>query len=130
MNENDIGKLIVNSAYQIHRRLGPGLFEKVYEEVMEYDLKKLSLEVKRQHPVSVQYDDLMIQDAFRADLIVNNLVIVELKSVETLHDIHRKQVRNYLKLTNLKLGYLINFNETLIKEGIVRIVNGLNDSST
>ncbi|MBZ9627390.1 GxxExxY protein [Psychroflexus sp. CAK1W] len=125
MDENQLSKIIVNTAYQIHTQLGPGLLESVYEEIMYFELRKLNLNVDRQKPIPVIWDDLKMQLGFRADLIVNNKVIIELKSVESIAPVHPKQVLTYLKLTNLKLGLLINFNESLIKNGITRIVNNL-----
>jgi GxxExxY protein len=125
MNENQLSKIIVNTAYQIHTQLGPGLLESVYEEIMYFELKKQNLNIDRQKPIPVVWDDLKMKLGFRADLIVNNKVIVELKSVENIAPVHPKQVLTYLKLTDLKLGLLINFNESLIKNGITRIVNNL-----
>jgi GxxExxY protein len=125
MNENELSKIIVNTAYQIHTELGPGLLESVYEEIMDFELRKLNLNVERQKAIPVIWNDLKMNIGFRADLIVNNKVIIELKSVENIAPAHPKQVLTYLKLTNLKLGLLINFNEALIKNGISRIVNNL-----
>ena len=125
MYENQLSKIIVNTAYQIHSQLGPGLLESVYEEIMYYELRQQNLDVDRQKPIPVIWDDLKMQLGFRADLIVNNKVIIELKSVENIAPVHPKQVLTYLKLTNIKLGLLINFNESLIKNGITRIVNNL-----
>ena len=125
MNENEISKIIVNTAYQIHTQLVPGLLESVYEEIMDFELRKLNLNVERQKAIPVIWNDLKMNIGFRADLIVNNKVIIELKSVENIVPTHPKQVLTYLKLTNLKLGLLINFNEALIKNGISRIVNNL-----
>ena len=125
MNENELSKIIVNTAYQIHTELGPGLLESVYEEIMDFELRKLNLNVERQKAIPVIWNDLKMNIGFRADLIVNNKVIIELKSVENIAPTHPKQVLTYLKLTNLKLGLLINFNEALIKNGISRIVNNL-----
>jgi len=125
MNENEIAKIIVDVAYKMHVALGPGLLESAYETVMEYDLLKRGLIVGRQVDVPIYYDGIKIETAFRADLIVNDLVIIELKSVEQLHPVHPKQLLTYLKLTDKHLGLLINFNVPLIKNGITRIVNGL-----
>lgn len=125
MDENQLSKTIVNTAYQIHTQLGPGLLESVYEEIMYFELRKQNLNVDRQKPIPVIWGDLKMQLGFRADLIVNNKVIIELKSVESIAPVHPKQVLTYLRLTNLKLGLLINFNESLIKNGITRIVNNL-----
>jgi GxxExxY protein len=125
MNENEIAKIIVDVAYHIHKRLGPGLLESAYEPVMEHEIQKRGLRVARQVVIPLVYDGLVIEEAFRADLIVEDLVIVELKSVEQIHPVHPKQLLTYLKLTNKRLGLLINFNAPLIKDGITRIVNGL-----
>lgn len=125
MTENELSKIIVNIAYNIHVKLGPGLLESVYEKIMCYELKKLGLSVENQKAIPVTWDDIDMEVGFRSDLIVEKLVITELKSVEKVMPVHKKQLLTYLKLTNLKLGLLINFNESLIKEGITRIVNNL-----
>jgi GxxExxY protein len=125
MSENDLSKIIVNAAYQIHTKLGPGLLESVYEKIMCYELANQGLSVEFQKGIPVIWNDVKMDIGFRADLIVENLVVVELKSVETILPVHQKQLLTYLKLTDLKLGLLINFNETLIKNGITRIVNNL-----
>jgi GxxExxY protein len=125
MHENEISREIVDAAYKIHTRLGPGLFESVYERVMRYELEKRGLVVVAQHPVPVVYESVHIEEAFRADLIVQDKVIVELKSVEAVAAIHRRQLLTYLRLSGLRLGLLINFNVDLIKDGISRIANGL-----
>lgn len=125
MTENEISKIVVNTAYKIHVELGPGLLESVYEKIMYYELKKLGLSVENQKAIPVTWDDIDLEVGFRSDLIVENLVIIELKSVERVMPVHQKQLLTYLKLTKLKLGLLINFNESLIKDGITRIVNKL-----
>jgi GxxExxY protein len=125
MRENEISREIVDAAYKIHRRLGPGLFESVYERILRYELEKRGLIVLAQHPVPVIYESVRIDEAFRADLIVHEKVIVELKSVETIAPIHQRQLLTYLRLSELRLGLLINFNVELIKNGITRIANGL-----
>ena len=125
MTENEVAKLVVNVAYQIHTKLGPGLLESVYEEIMVHELIKLNLLTERQKTISVYWDDLKMDVGFRADIIVENKVIIELKSVETIAPAHPKTLLTYLKMTGLKLGLLINFNEELIKHGITRIVNNL-----
>jgi GxxExxY protein len=125
MTENELSKIIVNAAYEIHTTLGPGLLESVYEEIMFYELKNKGLDVERQRGIPVIWDELKMEIGFRADLIVENKVIIELKSVEEIAKVHQKQLLTYLKLTGLKLGLLINFNEALIKNGITRIVNNL-----
>jgi len=125
MTENEISTIIVNKAYEIHVKLGPGLLEAVYEEVMFYELVKQGLKVERQKAIPVIWDNLKMNLGFRADIIVEDKVIVELKSVEQLSPVHPKQLLTYLKIADKKLGLLINFNEKLIKNGIIRIVNNL-----
>lgn len=125
MTENEIAAQVVDAAYQIHVKLGPGLFESVYEVVLAYELKNRGLHIERQAPISIEYEGIKFDEGFRADVIVENKVIIELKSIESLGNVHKKQLLTYLKLTNMKLGLLINFGESLIKDGIVRIVNGL-----
>jgi GxxExxY protein len=125
MTENDIGTQIIDSAIQIHRELGPGLLEKVYEIILTYELRQRNVAVERQVPIAIEYQGLRFDEGFRADLIVENKVIVELKCVETLNQAHRKQLLTYLRLTGMKLGYVLNFSETLMKNGIARSVNRL-----
>jgi len=125
MNENELAKVIVNTSYKIHVEPGPGLLESVYEEILCYELTKLGYKVDRQKGIPVFWDDFKMDIGFRADLIVENKVIVELKSVELIAPVHSKKLLTYLRLTKLKLGLLINFNEALIKDGITRVVNGL-----
>ncbi|MBC5834537.1 GxxExxY protein [Flavobacterium sp. F372] len=125
MSENEISRIIVDVAYKIHIKLGPGLLESVYEAIMCHELIKRGLKVERQKPIPVIWDEIFLDIGFRSDLIVEDKVIVELKSVETLSKVHSKQILTYLKITNMKLGLLINFNEALIRDGIYRVVNGL-----
>lgn len=125
MTENEISKVIVDVAYQIHSKTGPGLFESVYEEIMYYELQKHGLKVERQKGIPVKWEEIKMELGFRADLIVEDKVIIELKSVEAIAQVHPKQLLTYLKITGIKLGLLINFNEALIKNGITRIVNNL-----
>jgi GxxExxY protein len=127
MNENEIARVTVDAAYQLHTRLGPGILETVYEVALAHQLRKRQLRVERQVPVPIIWDDIAFDEGFRADLIVENLVIIELKSIEALAPVHSKQLLTYLRLTDRKLGLLINFGEALIKNGIKRIVNGLPD---
>jgi GxxExxY protein len=129
MNENEIGTILVQSAIDIHRQLGPGLLESVYEVVLAYELNAQGLSVQRQVPISIVYKSMTFEDAFRADLLVADKVIVELKSLEQLNNAHRKQLQTYLRLTSLKLGYLLNFGSDLMKNGIVRAVNGLEETT-
>jgi GxxExxY protein len=125
LNEEEIGKIILDSAFKVHTALGPGLLESVYEAALALELSKMGLVVERQKPIAVRYDGQLLDVAFRADLIVNHLVLVELKSVESVTPLFKKTVTNYLKLIPLRLGFLINFNETHLKDGIIRITNGL-----
>ncbi|MFZ4057092.1 MAG: GxxExxY protein [Ferruginibacter sp.] len=124
-SENEIAKIVVDVAFHLHKRYGPGLFESVYEELICYELSKTDLQVERQKSVPLIHETIQLDAAFRADLIIENLVIIEIKSVEALHSIHYKQLQTYLKLTGCKLGLLINFNSHLIKDGIQRVVNRL-----
>lgn len=123
--ENELSSIIVDCCYHIHVELGPGLLESIYEEVLYFELKRIGLNVERQKAIPVTWKDIKLEMGFRADLIVENKVIIEIKSVEEIHPVHPKQVLTYLKLTGLKLGLLINFNSPLIKTGVTRIVNNL-----
>lgn len=125
--ENLIARQVVDVAYHIHSTLGPGLLEAVYEEIMAYELGKRDFRVTRQQEIPVHYEQMTFPVGFRADLIVDDLVIIEIKSVEKLNPVHKKQLLTYLRLTGKKLGLLINFGEAMIKDGIVRIANGLED---
>ena len=125
MNENELSRVIVDAAFKIHTTLGPGLLESVYEAVLAYELEHRGLTIIRQQAIPVIYDQVKLELGFRADIIVNNKVVLEVKSAETIAPVHAKQLRTYLKLMDLKLGLLINFNVNLIKEGITRVVNNL-----
>jgi len=125
MTENEIGKSVVDIAVQIHRELGPGLLESVYEIAMAHQLQQRGLYVQRQAPVAFEYQGHRFDEGFRADLIVEKKVIVGLKCVEKLNNAHKKQLLTYLRLTGIKLGFLLNFSEALMKHGITRTVNGL-----
>lgn len=125
MTENEIAAIVVDLCLKIYRALGPGLLESVYEEVLCYELEKLGLKYLRQQGIPVIYEDVQMDIGFRADVIIENKVIIEIKSVEALAPVHHKQLLTYLKLTNHKLGLLVNFNVDLIKNGITRIVNNL-----
>jgi GxxExxY protein len=125
MHENDIAREIVDAAFKVHTTLGPGLLESVYEAVLAHELRKRSLKVERQAPIPVVYEEVRLEEGFRADLVVQDKVLVELKSVERVAPVHKKQVLTYLRLSNMKLGLLKNFGEALIKDGITRVVNGL-----
>ena len=119
--------VVVDAAYRVHSTLGPGLLESVYEVVLAYELEQRGLYVKRQVPIPIRYKDMTFDEAFRADLMVEEKLIVELKSVEQVSEAHKKQVQTYLRLTGCKLGLLLNFGEALMKRGITRVVNGLED---
>ncbi len=125
MTENEIAKQVVDAAYQVHTRLGPGLLESVYEVVLAYELKKRGLNVARQLPVPIQYDSITFDEGFRADMMVDDRVILELKSVESVAKVHKKQLLTYLRLADKRLGLLVNFGEELIRDGISRVVNRL-----
>ena len=127
MTENEIGKVIVDSGLTVHRELGPGLLETVYEVTLAHELKQRGLKVERQVPISIKYRGVRFDEAFRADIVVDEKVIVELKSVEQISEAHKKQVQTYLRLNGCKLGFLLNFGEVLMKRGITRVVNGLKD---
>jgi GxxExxY protein len=125
MTENEIAKVIVDAAFKIHKQIGPGLLESAYEALMVHELTKRGLRVVTQQPVEMTYEGVRIEVAFKADLIVEDKVIVELKSLEKVAPVHARQLLTYLRLTNMRLGLLINFGAAQIKNGIVRVVNGL-----
>ena len=125
MTENEIGTIILDAAIYVHRQLGPGLLESVYEAILAKEIEKRGLAVERQKPIPIQFDGMKFEEGFRADIIVENKVIIELKSVEIVNPAHKKQIQTYLRLTGLKLGYLLNFGEAYMKDGITRAVNGL-----
>ena len=129
MHENEITTIVLDAAFKIHTRLGPGLLESVYEVVLAHELRKAGLQVERQVSIPIIYDGLKFDEGFRADLLAGDKVIVELKSVEALKPVHAKQVLTQLRLTDKKLGLLINFGEVSLKNGIKRIVNGPIESS-
>lgn len=125
MAENEISKVIVNTAFKIHSQYGPGLFESVYEELLTYELIKEGLQLRTQVPIPLVHETIKLEAGFRADIIVENKVLIEVKSIDSIAPVHQKQVLTYLRLANLKLGLLINFNVALIKDGIQRIANNL-----
>ena len=127
MTENDIGTLVVGASIDVHRELGPGLLESVYEIALVHELINRQLSVKRQLSIPILYKGIELKEGFKADIIVEDRVILELKSVEKILSVHKKQLQTYLKLTGCKLGYLLNFNETLLKDGIIRCVNQLEE---
>jgi GxxExxY protein len=125
LTENEIAAQIVDASFKVHSALGPGLFELVFERVLLYELRKRGLQVVNQQPVAIDYELVHIEEALKADLIVENLVIVELKSIEAIAPIHKKQLLTYLRLSGMRLGLLINFNVDYIRDGISRVVNNL-----
>jgi len=127
MTENEIGTIVIETAIVMHRELGPGLLETVYEVVLAREPQDRGLRVERQVPVPIRYKNIRFDEAFRADIVVAGKVILELKSVERVTAAHKKQVQTYLRLTGCKLGYLLNFGEALMKAGITRCVNGLDE---
>ena len=128
MNENDIAKEIVDAAYRIHTTLGPGLLESAYQTVLMYEMNRRGLRAVSQLPIPIFYDGIKMDAGFRADLVVEDKVIVEIKSVELIAPVHKKQLQTYLRLTDKRLGFLINFNVALIKTGIIRVVNRLDEA--
>ena len=130
MTENEIAKQILDAAFAVHTKLGPGLLESVYEVVLAYELHKRSLTAERQKPMPKLYDNIRFDEAFRSDLVVNGKVIIELKSVEALLPVHAKQLLPQLRLSGLKLGLLMNFGEAHLKNGIKRVINGHLDAET
>jgi GxxExxY protein len=124
MKENAIGDIVVECAVKAHKRLGPGLLESVYEAVLSHELRNRGLTIERQVSIPITYDGLSFAEGFRADVIVGGKVILELKSVEQVTKAHKKQLLTYLRLSGRKLGYLLNFGEALMKDGISRIING------
>lgn len=127
MTENEIAAAVVDAALKIHKTLGPGLLESVYEAVLDFELQRRGLQVARQVGLPVHYEGVKLELGFRADLIINNKLIIEVKSVEVLAPVHKKQLLTYLRLTDVRLGLLLNFNVELIKDGIQRVVNRLVD---
>jgi GxxExxY protein len=125
MTENDISYKIRGSIFKVHRALGPGLLESVYEAALAHELIQAGLHIKTQVAIPVQYDDVKLDIGFRLDILVNNLVIIEIKSIEEFSSVHHKQLLTYMKLANIKLGLLVNFNTDSIDKGIIRKVNGL-----
>jgi GxxExxY protein len=127
MTENELAKQIVDAAYRVHTSLGPGLLESAYEAVLAYELEQRGLRTVRQQTIPIVYQGTRIEMGFRADLMVEDKVIVEIKSVEAIAPVHKKQLLTHLRLADKRLGLLINFNVELIKDGIIRIANGLQD---
>lgn len=125
MTENEIGTIIIDAAIDVHRELGPGLLETVYEVALAHELRERGLKAERQVPVPVVYRNIKFDEGFRIDILVNEMVVIELKSVEKISPAHKKQIQTYLRLSGCRLGYLLNFGAELMKQGITRAVNGL-----
>lgn len=125
MNENEIAKIVVDAAFKVHSKLGPGLLESAYQAILCYELKQRGLSIEAEIPMPLNYDGIILDIGYRADLIVEHLVIIELKSMEKIAEVHKKQLLTYLRVSNIHLGLLINFGVPLIKDGISRVVNGL-----
>lgn len=125
MRENELVKAVVDAALKIHKALGPGLLESVYQSVLAHELRSRGLQVEAEVSIPIVYESVKLETAFRADLIIDGCLLVELKSIEQITPVHKKQILTYLRLTEIKLGLLINFNEELIKNGTHRVVNGL-----
>ena len=123
ISEEEIGKALVNASYLIHKELGPGLLEKVYEVCLAHEMKKVGYEVKRQVDIPIRYDGITFEEGLRLDILINDLVIAEIKSVEQINPVWEAQIISHLKLTKKRLGYLINFNVPIIKNGIKRYIN-------
>lgn len=124
MTENELSEIVIECSIKVHRKLGPGLLESVYEKVLAYELEKKGLLVKCQVPIPIQYDNIHFDEGFRADIVVNDAIIIELKSIRDFEPVHAKQLLTYLRLADKKLGLLINFNKELLKDGIKRVING------
>ena len=123
MTENEITEIIIGNAIKVHKNIGPGLLESAYEACLEFELRKPSLKVERQKPLPVIYEEVKLDCGYRMDLVLNNKVIVEVKSVDGLNDIHMAQILTYMRLANCKVGLLINFNVTKLTAGLRRVVN-------
>ncbi|MDN3693388.1 GxxExxY protein [Chryseobacterium tructae] len=125
MTENEISKIVFETGLKIHKKLGAGLFEHVYEECMFYELTKSGFAIERQKLLPIIYEELRIENAFRLDIIIENKVILEIKTVDNIHLVHKAQLLTYLKMTDCKLGLLLNFQSDIFKNGVTRIVNNL-----
>ena len=125
MTENELARIVVDACFKVHKTLGPGLLESAYERILAIEFRTRGLRFGRQKPIGVFYEGMRVDFGFRADFIVEDLVIIEVKSKEALAPVHFKQLLTYLRFANLKLGLLVNFNEALIRDGIKRVVNGL-----
>jgi GxxExxY protein len=127
MTENELGTIIVDAAIAVHRELGPGLLETVYEVALVYELLERGVVARRQVPIPIKFKGVTFDEGFRADIVVEDKVIVEVKAVERATAAHRKQIQTHIRLAERKLGYLLNFGEALMKNGITRAVNGLEE---
>ena len=125
MTENELARIVVDACFKVHKALGPGILESAYERILAVELRARGLRFVRQKPIGIFYDGVRVDFGFRADFIVDDLIVIEIKSIEGLAPVHFKQLLTYLRFTNLKLGLLVNFNEALIRDGIKRVVNGL-----
>jgi GxxExxY protein len=125
MNENELSKIVFDAALRVHQKLGPGLLENAYEQCLFYELKKTGLVVERQKPLQLIYEEVKLETVYRLDILLENKLIIELKTVEAFNDLHIAQVLTYLKLSGCKLGLLINFNVTFLKNGFKRVINGI-----
>ena len=124
MNENELSEKIIGLAIKVHSALGPGLLESAYEKALVFELSRNGYKAEVQKSISINYEGMIIDEGYRADIVVNDIVLIELKSVKQIEDIHLKQLLTYIRLSNKKLGLLINFNEILLKNGIRRVING------
>ena len=124
MSENDIADKIIGAALEVHKALGPGLLESAYKETLDFKLKQLGLKTEKEKPMPLVFEEVKLECGYRIDILVENKVVIELKSVEALNDVHLAQTLTYMKLGNYKLGLLINFNVGLLKNGIKRVING------
>jgi GxxExxY protein len=124
MNENQISKIVFETGLQVHKSLGPGLLESAYQECLYYELNKLNITVEKQKPLPLIYEEVKLEIGYRMDLLIEKKVVVEVKSVEALNDLHLAQILTYLKLSKCNLGLLINFNTILFKNGVKRVING------
>src|SRR6187455_1415043 len=125
MNENELSKIVVDCMFKVHKNLGPGLLESAYEECLFYELSKTDLFIERQKPLPLFYETIRMEIGYRLDFLIESKLVIEVKAVEAINDVHKAQVITYLKLSGCKLGLLVNFNVVLIKDGIKRLVNNL-----
>jgi GxxExxY protein len=125
MNENELSKIVVDCIFKVHKNIGPGLLESAYEECLFYELSKTDLHIERQKPLPLFYESIKMEIGYRLDFLIESKLVIEVKAVEAINDVHKAQVITYLKLSGCKLGLLVNFNGVLIKDGIKRIVNNL-----